>query len=49
VTVETIRFIDRIDARYADKCIIKPICFEKLVLIQSDQNENDLAGIITLN
>ncbi|MEY8251352.1 MAG: hypothetical protein RPR91_03125, partial [Colwellia sp.] len=42
-------FIDEVDARYMDKCIVKPESFKKLYLVQSSKNENDLGAIITVS
>jgi transcriptional regulator with XRE-family HTH domain len=48
-TLTRFRIIDSADARYMDQCFIKPSAFKKLVFIQSQGNQNDLAALLIIN
>lgn len=40
--------VDSVDARFMDKCIVKPIAFKKIIFIQNSEEKSDLGVIITL-
>lgn len=43
------KIIDRVDARYMDKCIVKDSAFKKLVFIQNKQRPSDLAALLLVD
>ncbi len=43
------KFIGVADARFMDRCIVKPESMSRLVLIQNPDNENELSGMITID
>ncbi|MDF1694107.1 MAG: helix-turn-helix transcriptional regulator [Zhongshania sp.] len=43
------RIVDSVDARFMGRGVVKPLSFKKLIFVQSDGNEYDLAALLTID